>query len=133
MAKKTFKKMGELAVNKFLSTREQDVENESEIHNVQNIPASNINTTIGNQVKDDKHPDQADKVIDEGAKIKNETKKTQSTRKLTIMLDENLIEYLNIMARLEGTSLTRYLSKIINSDKENNFNIYQNALSILKV
>lgn len=106
MSKKSFKSAGETAVNKFFSTEiAPSAENNIDAPKVLNTPNAPTPHKSSNQAYKDKP-------------------------RVNLAFDDGLLEYIHIMTRLDGVSLTKYINRIIAKDKDNRASEYQNALNL---
>ena len=80
---------------------------------------------------------QDEKVVD---KVKNKRKapstqgkKVQKLPRINMAFSEENIEYLRLMSRIRGVSMTQYVNDLLDQDREVNVNIIKKAEKLLDV
>lgn len=123
MSKKSFKELGEKAVNKFFSSPIKDAqltpaEPDAPITLV--TPTTQSNKTASTEET-------------KSSKIMVEKKtRVQARPRINMAFEESLLDYLHIMSRLDGVSITQYVNQLITKDKETNQDAYLQALKFFK-
>lgn len=98
--KKGFKNVGAEAVSKFFS---HDTLDTHITHN--DITTQNTQTTQDEQVKQDTQLEQDSKKV-----------RVQSRPRINMAFDEDLLAYVQIMARVDGLSVTQYCNNLVKND-----------------
>lgn len=112
MSKKNFKSVGEQAVSKFFS----DISTQ-DAHMVQDKP-NTLNAPMS--ISKDK------------TEITNKLK-SKDKQRINLAFDEGLLDYLHIMVRLDGVSITQYINNLINKDKEGRAEEYKEIVKLFKM
>jgi len=99
MSAKSFKKAGEIAVDRFLSDSGQE----------ENVP---------------------DEPITQGAQSATNGPDAEKQR-INLALAPGNLSYLQVMARIQGVSVTRYLNDLISLDRENRAELYARAKELM--
>lgn len=108
--KKDFKSAGETAVNKFFSKPVEDKLETQTAHNT--LSTLHTPTTL---------------------KETNNNSKYKDKPRINLAFDDGLLDYLHIMIRIDGGSLTKYINNLISQDKDSRNSEYQEALKLFKI
>lgn len=99
MTKKNFKDMGQETVNKFFSASSEITHSTLVTPNTQ----EEQNTPIAPKTQ---------------IKVTNKSSRVQAKPRINMAFDEDLLAYAQIMARLDGCSITQYCNNLLRKDME---------------
>lgn len=60
-------------------------------------------------------------------------KKGQKLPRINMAFQESNLEYLQVMSRIEGVSITKYVNNLVEKDKEQRADLYEQAKGLLKL
>lgn len=116
MAKKDFKNLSAQAVDKFFNTPDtQQAPNTQHTPNTQDTPSTQHtpNTQVTHNTPDT-------------------PKRVQARPRINIAFEEESLSYLQLISRLDGMSITKYLNELIKKDSLQRINDITKAKEILK-
>ena len=85
---------------------------------------SEVNDKVLNSSTHDTHSTHNTQMSNQNQEKK---KRVQAKPRINMSFDENLLEYMHIMARLDGVSVTKYVNNLILNDMNNRAGDYENA------
>ena len=125
MAKKTFRNLGTEAASKFISTNEKSI-SDDEIQNA-------VTNTVENSVEpaEKVSVEKKEPIIEVSANnqesiLQNQVVSSKSNSgklwkdksRTTVVLDDDVKEYLDVIIRLDGESIVQYLNKLLRNDMQ---------------
>ena len=105
MSKKNFSQMGQETVNKFFSKPD-----------------------LGTPITPNEQDTQDAQTVQDSV-----PKRVQPKPRINMAFDEDLLHYMQVMARVNGISITQYCNNLIRKDKENKHPEYTDALKFFKL
>lgn len=113
--KKSFVNTGNDVVSKYFSEQSEPITEISDVSTITDSEQHNSNNVVENEM--------IKKKIDE---VKHSKLRT------TILLEDEARKYLDIMVRLDGSNLTKYLHSLIENDMKVRSGDYEMALKLFK-
>ena len=156
MVKKSFRNIGTEAASKFISTGEKIFENQDVEEKIINdksllLNATNVNTNtqknksselannISNKIKplaplsDNIDPKQRNEAQASNLSTQSNAGKLWKDKfRTTTVLEDDVKEYLDIIIRLDGTSITQYINNLVHNDMINRAEEYDVASRLFK-
>ena len=136
MAKKDFKQLGAIAVDKFLKPTQDTLNTPVTQHTPNTQDTLNTQDTPSTQHT----PNTQDTQSTQHTPVTQHTPNTQKTKRervqnrarINLAFDDTALDYLQVISRLDGKSITRYINDLIHQDARKREDEYEQAKRILK-